>query len=134
MFGIQVLIPMVKMSIRSERKTSVRLKDIINTLLEISRENNSQIWRDMATRLSESKSKYADLNVSKISKFSTDGDVIVVPGKVLGGGYLERKVKISAPFVSEKAMLKIKESGSEFISLVDLAKENPKGTNLKIMR
>ncbi len=125
---------MVNMSIKAERKTSAQLKDVINSLLEISRESNSALWRDIAKRLSETRQNYADLNVSKISKFSTDGETIVVPGKVLGGGYLEKKVRIAAPFVSEKALTKIKDSGSEFISIVDLAREKPDGKNIKIMR
>ncbi len=125
---------MVKMSIKGDRKTSEQLKDVINSLLEISRESNSALWRDVARRLSETRSNYADLNVSKISKLSAEGETIVVPGKVLGSGYLEKKVRISAPFISAKALTKIKESGSEFIPIVDLAKEKPDGKNIKIMR
>ncbi len=125
---------MVKMSIQIENKTSHKIRETVNTLLEISRENNTPLWRDMARRISESRQGYADLNVGKISKMCNDGDIIVVPGKVLGSGYLEKKVKISAMDASEKALKKIKASGSEFVSLVELAKEVPDGKNLKIMR
>ncbi|MHB1439643.1 MAG: 50S ribosomal protein L18e [Cuniculiplasma sp.] len=125
---------MVKMSIQMERKTSLKIMETVKTLLEVSRENQSPMWRDVARRLSETRQNYADLNVGKISRLCKDGDVVVVPGKVLGSGYMEKKVRISALDVSEKAMKKIKESGSEFISLLDLARESPEPKNIKIMR
>ena len=108
--------------------------ETVETLLKLSRENQSPLWRDIAKRLSETRQNYADLNVGKISKMCKDGDIVVVPGKVLGSGYMEKKLKISALDVSEKAMKKIKDSGSEFVFLADLAKENPEPKNLKIMR
>ncbi|EQB68199.1 MAG: 50S ribosomal protein L18e [Candidatus Thermoplasmatota archaeon] len=125
---------MVKMSIQAERKTSPKIMETVETLLKLSRENQSPLWRDIAKRLSETRQNYADLNVGKISKMCKDGDIVVVPGKVLGSGYMEKKLKISALDVSEKAMKKIKDSGSEFVFLADLAKENPEPKNLKIMR
>jgi large subunit ribosomal protein L18e len=125
---------MVKMSIQIERKTSLKIRETVESLLEISRENNSSLWRDVAKRLSETRQNYADLNVGKISKLSKDGDIIVVPGKILGSGYMEKKVKLAALEVSDKAMKKIKDSGSEFIQLIELAKQMPQATNIKIMR
>ncbi|MCL4322879.1 MAG: 50S ribosomal protein L18e [Candidatus Thermoplasmatota archaeon] len=122
------------MSIQVERKTSPKIKETVKTILELSRENQSPLWRDIAKRLSETRQNYADLNVGKISKLCKDGDIVVVPGKVLGSFFAVGKVKISALDISEKAMRKVKESGSEFIPLQDLAKENPEPKNIKIMR
>jgi len=122
------------MSIKVERKTSVHLIGVINDLLERSRENNSIFWRDIALRLNSSRNHYADVNLGKLDRVTKDGDTIVIPGNLLSTGILHNKLKLSAFKVSEKAKIKLQESGSEFIELTELAKENPKGTDIKIIR
>ncbi|HLH86263.1 MAG TPA: 50S ribosomal protein L18e, partial [Thermoplasmataceae archaeon] len=110
------------------------LKNTVDELLKISRESGSTFWRDIAERLVEGKHRLASTNLGKIEKLSSDGDTIVIPGTVLGSGYFNRKATLSSLRVSSSAFRKIKESGSTFKNLVDLARENPKGTNLKILR
>jgi large subunit ribosomal protein L18e len=122
------------MSIKVERKTSVYLIDVINDLLERSRENQSIFWRDIASRLNSSRNHYANVNLGKLDRFVSEGDTVVIPGNLLSSGILHKKIKISALKISEKARQKLAASGSEFIELRDLANENPKGTDLKIIK
>ncbi|MCW6168187.1 MAG: 50S ribosomal protein L18e [Thermoplasmatales archaeon] len=122
------------MSIRSTKKENPYLRDTIDTLLQISRENNSSLWRTIADKMSSSRSRYADVNLSKIDKVAKDGETLVVPGAVLGSGHLNKNVTIAALKFSKKAAEKAKTSGSTIKSLVELAKDNPKGTNVRIMR
>ncbi|MDS0257253.1 50S ribosomal protein L18e [Thermoplasmatales archaeon AK] len=122
------------MSIRHDHKENPFLKNTVDELLKISRESGSTFWRDIAERLVEGKHRLASTNLGKIEKLSSDGDTIVIPGTVLGSGYFNRKATLSSLRVSSSAFRKIKESGSTFKNLVDLARENPKGTNLKILR
>ncbi len=125
---------MVKMSVKTENKSSQDLKFAIENLLKVSRENNSPIWRDIAESLSGSRKNYASVNLGKISRLCKQDDVIVVPGKILGSGIIDKKLKVSALFISEKAMRKLRDSGSEFVPLEQLAEEMPKGTDVKIIR
>lgn len=125
---------MVTMSLTAEKKTSKYLKDTISTLNTISRENNAPFWRDIAVRLTGGDRRKAEINVGKIGRLSNDGETIVVAGSVLGSGYFDKKVTVSALKISDKAREKITESGSVFKTLEELAAENPKGTNLKILR
>jgi large subunit ribosomal protein L18e len=122
------------MSIKVERKTSVYLIDVINNLLERSRENQSIFWRDIASRLNASRNHYANVNLGKLDRFVSEGDTVVIPGNLLSSGILHKKIRIAAVKASDKAKAKLAESGSEFIELKDLANENPKGTNLKIIK
>lgn len=122
------------MSIRSIKKENPYLRNTIDTLLQISRENNSSIWRTIADKMSSSRSRYADVNLSKIDKVAKEGKTLVIPGAVLGSGHLNKNVTIGALKFSKKAAEKAKTSGSTLKSLVELAKDNPKGTNVRIMR
>ena len=122
------------MSIKPNNKESPMLKETIEELTKISRENDNPFWRDIAKRLNGSRKNYASLNLGKIDKLIEDGEIVVVPGSLLGSGYFEKKATLSALKFSRSAQEKIKQSGSTLKTLVELAREHPKGTNLKILR
>ncbi len=116
------------------RKDNPELVDMINTLKLKARENKARIWRDIAERLEAPSSNYAEVNLSKIERHANDGDIIVVPGKVLGSGVLSKKVTVAAWKFSQKADEKIKNAGGRTLSILELIDENPKGSNVRIMR
>lgn len=122
------------MSLKPDNKENPVLKETIEELTKISRENSSPFWRDVAKRLNGSKKNYASLNLGKIESLVNDGETVVVPGTLLGFGYFEKKATLSALKISKSAAEKIKKNGGETKSLVDLARENPKGTDIKILR
>lgn len=122
------------MSLKLSRKTNPALRDLISRLMEVSRENDSPIWRDLAERLSGGDRRYASINIGKVSRLTSEGDVVVVPGSLLGSGYIDKKVTVSALKASDKAMKKLSEAGGSYKSLLEMAEENPKGTNIKILR
>ncbi|MCL4336002.1 MAG: 50S ribosomal protein L18e [Candidatus Thermoplasmatota archaeon] len=122
------------MSLKPNNKESPMLKETIEELTKISRENDNPFWRDIAKRLNGSRKNYASLNLGKIDKLIEDGEIVVVPGSLLGAGYFEKKATLSALKFSRSAQEKIKQSGSTLKTLVELAREHPKGTNLKILR
>ncbi len=122
------------MSLNSKMKNSSEIADTIDTLVKVSRENSSVIWRDIAERLSGGNRRYASINVGKINKLSKDGDVIIVPGSVLGTGIISKKVTLSALRISKSAMIKLQKSGSSFKTLKELALENPRIKDPRIMR
>jgi large subunit ribosomal protein L18e len=122
------------MSRKLSLKENPELKETVEQLLKISRDNNSIFWRDIALRLMKPKKSYPRTNVGSIEAKASDGEVLVVPGYVLGTGYINRKVTVSALKASPKAIEKMKNGGSSFVALVDLAKDNPKGTNIRILR
>ena len=125
---------MIAMSLNVDRKSNTKLKDTIMKLNTISRENGGALWRDIAERLSGGERRYSSVNVGKLSRLASDGETVVVAGTVLGSGYVDRKITVSALRVSAKAKEKIEQNGGSVKTLEELAQENPKGTNVRIMR
>jgi large subunit ribosomal protein L18e len=72
-----------------------------------------------------------EVNVSKINRFTIDGETIVVPGKVLGSGELDHKVTVAALKFSDAARAKIDKVG-ETLTINELLDRNPKGSNIRI--
>ena len=122
------------MSLNGKKKESNEIADTIDTLVKVSRENSSSMWRDIAERLSGGSRRYASINVGKINRLSNDGDIVIVPGSVLGSGIINKKVTLSALKISKSAMEKLQKSGSSFKPIKQFATENPKVKNPKILR
>lgn len=122
------------MSLKPDNKENPFLMETIEELTRISRESSSPFWRDVAKRLNGSNKNHASLNIGKLEGLVEDGETVVVPGSLLGTGYFEKKATLSALRISKSAEEKIRKSGGVTKSLVELARENPKGTNIKILR
>ncbi|MEM4397508.1 MAG: 50S ribosomal protein L18e [Candidatus Woesearchaeota archaeon] len=109
-----------------------QLQAMIVELKKASIQNDAKIWKVVATYLDRS-SKRAEVNLSKIDKYSKEGDIVLIPGKVLGMGELTKKLTICAYNFSSSALLKINNNGSKIITLTELIKKNPKGTKVRLL-
>tara|TARA_Y100000310_G_C20700699_1_gene829588 strand:+ start:4830 stop:5180 length:351 start_codon:yes stop_codon:yes gene_type:complete len=109
--------------------TNPELQTLIRDLKILSQKNEAVIWKRIATELEKPTRQRLQINLYKISKNTKDGDTIIVPGKVLGMGDLTKQVKVAAWSFSEQAENKIKDT----TSIQSLMKENPKGSNIKII-
>ncbi len=67
------------------------------------------------------------MNIGKISRLTKEGNVVLVPGKVLGGGVITHKITIGAYSFSEKASLKIQKAGGDNITISEFIKKFPNG-------
>ena len=63
-----------------------------------------------------------EVNIWKINKYTKKGEVVIVPGKVLGDGTLDHPVKVAAKAFSESAKKKILEAGGKIISFEEAKK------------
>src|SRR3990167_9482678 len=90
-------------------------------------------WRKVAQRISGSRRKYSEMNLNEINSKSSEGDTIVITGKVLSGGELTKKVRVCAMSFSESALAKMKHSKSEAVKIIDEIKKNPKAEGVKIL-
>ena len=107
-----------------EGKSNPSLLNIIMLL----RKQKSPFWIKMAGIISKPKRKSVAVNLSKINKYSSDGDTIIVPGKVLSSGEINHKIIIAAVSASQEARKKAK-----IISIEEIVKKNLKGEGLKII-
>ena len=115
-------------------KTDPNVLVLIDALKAESRSSGVGIWRDIALRLEKAKANWAEVNLSKLERYASEGDVIVVPGKVLGSGALNKKVTVAAYGFSESAKIKIEAAGGKNLTIMELVKEMPQGTGVKVMR
>ncbi len=109
------------------------LKQLIENLKKKSLELKAPIWKDIAEKLSKPTRQRIEVNLSDIERNVTDGETIIVPGVVLSSGNLTKKINVAAWRFSKVAEQKIKKSNGKIITIEELVKENPKGSNVKII-
>ncbi len=95
---------------------------------------NQKSWIDIAQAVSGSRKKYSSINLDRINNESENGDIVIIPGKVLGNGELNKKIKICALYFSDSAIHKIKNAKSEMVKIIDEIKSNPSAKGVKIIR
>ena len=91
-----------------------------------------RIWKQLSKKLSGSRKNRIEANLYRINNKTKKGDVIVVPGKLLGMGQLDHEITVACLDASRSAVEKIEASGSKLMSIRDLLESNPEGTNVKI--
>jgi large subunit ribosomal protein L18e len=95
--------------------------------------NKAQIWKALEKEFSKSRSNRRLIDIQRLDKVTNNGDVVVVPGKVLGNGALGHKLTVAAYSYSESAISKLKSAGAEVISLQSLINKYPDGKGVKII-
>ena len=113
--------------------TNIILRMTIRRLRSAARRNGARIWRVVAEWLERPRRQRVVVNLSKINRYTEPGDVVVVPGKVLGAGRLDHPVTVAAAAFSESALAKIKAAGGKAIHILQLIEENPRGSRVKII-
>ncbi len=123
-----------RVSKMSTKKTNPQLVALIFDLKAKTRETEAPIWRDIALRLEKPKSNWAEANLSRLEMYATDGETVLVPGKVLAAGDLTKKLTVAAYDFSDAAKAGIHAAGGKTVTLRELMESNPNGTKVKILR
>jgi large subunit ribosomal protein L18e len=113
--------------------TNFELRRLIHELRKAGRAYNAPAWRYVAELLAKPTRKRVAVNLSKINRYAREGEVVVVPGKVLGAGRLEKKVTIAAYAFSAEALRKIREAGGRALTLKQLLEENRAARGVRII-
>ncbi len=108
-----------------------RNQELVETLIAAKKKEG---WLEIAGIVSGSRRKRINLNLNEINKQVKKGEKIVVPGKVLSQGNIDKKIKIVALNFSEKAKEKLLKSGCEVSSILEEIKSNPSAEGIKILR
>ena len=114
-------------------KTNPRLTDLIAELKSTSRETDADVWRDVADRLEKPRRTHAEVNLGRIERYAREEETVVVPGKVLGSGALQKNVTVAAVDFSSSAETKIEQVG-EPVSLEQALEANPDGSDVRVIR
>ena len=109
------------------RKTNPQ---IVETILSASKQAK---WLPIAKKIGGAARKYSSVNLKEIDKNTSTGDTVIIIGKVLSSGELNKKVRICALGISVSAKEKLKKTKSEYVSILDEIKANPKAEGIKIV-
>jgi len=114
-------------------KTNPRLSSLIATLKAVSRDSGAAVWQDVADRLEKPRRTHAEVNLGRIERYAREDETVVVPGKVLGSGVLQKEVTVAAVDFSSSARTKIEQVG-DTVPLEELVNQNPDGSNVRVIR
>lgn len=113
--------------------TNPYLRQLIDSLKKKSRELNAPIWEDVAEKLEKPRRSRVEVNVADIERNTGKGETVVVPGIVMSAGELSKPVTVAAWRFTPAAEQKIKKSKGKCLTIEELVKEKPKGTDVKIL-
>jgi len=114
-------------------KTNPRLSRLIADLKSAARNSGGDVWSDVAERLEKPRRTHAEVNLGRIERYAREDETVVVPGKVLGSGVLEKDVTVAAVDFSGTAETKIQQVG-DTMQLEQALEENPEGANVRVIR
>lgn len=97
------------------------------TIITGATEAGSPFWKRIAEELGKPGRRQRVVNVARLARVTKPGEVVVVPGKVLGDGVLGHKITVAAYSFSGQALSKLEAAGCTVLSLEDFLKKNPKG-------
>jgi large subunit ribosomal protein L18e len=110
-----------------KRKTN---SELVETVIKSKKNEN---WLKISHIVSGPARKAISLNLQDINEQSKDGDKVIVPGKVLSDGKIDKKISVVALSFSEKARSKLKESKIPTLTLLEEIKKNPKAEKIKLL-
>ncbi|MCL5018595.1 MAG: 50S ribosomal protein L18e [Candidatus Pacearchaeota archaeon] len=122
------------MKTKTQIETQLRRKtnpELVKTIIEAKK---GEKWLEVAGILSSPRVKKINVNLDKKSSGKDEGEVIVVPGKVLSEGEISKKIKVVAFSFSEKAKEKIEKAKGETWTILEEIKKNPEGKGIKIIQ
>lgn len=122
---------MTKSKAKIERQLQKKTNsELVETIIAAKKK---EAWNKVAEILSSPRRKRIDMNLDKIDSEAKEGEIIVVPGKVLSQGELNKKIKLVALSFSEKAKEKILKAKGEVLIILDEIKKNPNAKGIKIL-
>ena len=119
---------LTKIKKQIKKKTN---SELVETILKAAK---NEKWFQVAQIISGPRRKRMNLNLDEIDNIANDGETIVVPGKVLSQGELNKKIKIVALNFSENAKEKLSRSKKDFATIEEEIKKNPDGKGIRIIK
>jgi large subunit ribosomal protein L18e len=103
-------------------------------LERLGRKNKMGIWRDAAAYLGATKANETAVNLTRLARADQGKSPLLVPGKVLGSGPLDKKLVVGAFSYSAAAKKKIETAGGEALTIDEFVKRFPDGSGVRIVK
>jgi ribosomal protein L18E len=117
-----------KIKFRSTRKGKNELKETLALSLK------HKPWLNVAKVLSGPTRGFSSVNLDQIDKKTKAGDTVLILGRILSLGNLTKKIRICALGISEGAKNKLKGTKSEYLTIAEEIKKNPKAEGLVLLK
>ncbi len=114
--------------------TNPVLRELIRVLRKASVKNKAPVWRALADELERPRRIKKPVNVGKLERYCNEGEIVVVAGKLLGGGNLTKKLVVASLDASPSAIKKVEEAGGKWLPIRDLLEQNPNGSGVRLMK
>lgn len=117
----------------SKTKIDQRLKrknnpELAKTILACKK---NEKWVEVGYLISKPRREMNNWNLRELNEIKDE--TILIPGKVLSQGEINKKIKIIALSFSESAKEKLKKSKIDFSTISEEIKKNPKAQGIKII-
>lgn len=111
---------------------NLQTQKLIDSFYKLSKQKKKEMYATIARMLEAPTRKLTGINFSKLQKssFVVEGDIVIIPKKLLASGNLEKKITIYANGFSEAAKKKYK----NIKHLSDLLKDNVDYKKVKIIK
>jgi len=113
--------------------TNITLRTLTRELRKTANQYKAPIWDYVADILERPSRSRVVVNVSKLERVASPNEVVVIPGKLLGAGTINKRVVVAAFSFSPKAVEKVKNAGGQVMSIKDLISINPSGSGVKVV-
>ena len=111
--------------------SNTKLNALIVELKSKARE--TPLWKRVASDLEKPSRQRRQVNLYKLNRHAKDGEVMLVPGKVLSLGDLDKKITVAAFNYSAAAKKKIEDKQGSALTIAELFKKNPQAKGIRII-
>jgi len=108
-------------------------KKLIAELEIVSKKAKAPIWKDIARRLSKSTRRIPSVNVDRLERYCKEKETVIIPGKLLSRGNITKPLTVAAFKFSAAGKKKVENAGGRAITIQELIKKSPKGSNIRII-
>jgi large subunit ribosomal protein L18e len=116
-----------------KRSSNPIINETLKKLESVPKEQNKTFWIGIIEMISRPNSRRPVVNVGKISQLTKENDVVLIPGKILGGGLVDHAITVGALFMSKAAGKKIATAGGSVLNLVEFAEKYADGSGIIVM-
>jgi large subunit ribosomal protein L18e len=112
------------------KKTKKKTNSVLVETINLAKKNN---LLELAKKLTRPTRMQAKINLEELGKEVKDGEKIIIPGKILGNGNIDKKITVIALAFSAGAKEKLKKAGCETKFLIKEIEENKTLKGIRII-
>jgi len=113
--------------------TNPEMQKLIEELRKASAMQKVGLWKRLANDLEKPTRKRRVVNLSRLENYADKNELVVVPGKVLGAGEINKSLVVAAWQFSGQAREKIIKAKGDCMSIQELLAKKPKVSEVRVI-